>query len=387
VPTVTLVVVSDHNAEPTTDAEAALLRAVIGYRIVAAVWLAILGVLILAERGTPADRPWRVALTITAVAAWTTVASVISLRDPNRTTTGWFVALDVGGAIGSIVAADWAGTFVFAGGYPLAAVFATLLSRGTVPGMIAAGSLSITAIIRLGTITGATASDTSFVIVYLFAGGAAAWAFSVIRTADRRRAEAEGRLRTEQAERARAEEHAAFASRIHDSVLQTLALIQRDGDDPRRVRQLARRQERELRMTLFGSGAATDEGLREALGAACAEVEEMTGVRASLVMVGDHGGGVEVEALALATREALLNAAKHAGVEEVAVYGEADDGAATVFVRDRGVGFSPAAVGPGRRGIADSIVARMAAVGGSADVTSKPGGGTEVRLAVPWPPT
>jgi signal transduction histidine kinase len=386
VPTVTLVVVSDHNAEPTTDAEAALLRAVIGYRIVAAVWLAILGVLILAERGTPADRPWRVALTITAVAAWTTVASVISLRDPNRTTTGWFVALDVGGAIGSIVAADWAGTFVFAGGYPLAAVFATLLSRGTVPGMIAAGSLSITAIIRLGTITGATASDTSFVIVYLFAGGAAAWAFSVIRTADRRRAEAEGRLRTEQAERARAEEHAAFASRIHDSVLQTLALIQRDGDDPRRVRQLARRQERELRMVLFGSTSSA-EGLRDALAAACAEVEEMTGVRASFVMVGDHGGGVEVEALVLATREALLNAAKHAGVEDVAVYGEADDETATVFVRDRGVGFSPAGVGPGRRGIADSIVARMAAVGGSADIASKPGGGTEVRLAVPWTPT
>jgi signal transduction histidine kinase len=386
VPTVTLVVVSDHNAEPTTDAEAALLRAVIGYRIVAAVWLAILGVLILAERGTPADRPWRVALTITAVAAWTTVASVISLRDPKRTTTGWFVALDVGVAIGSIVAADWAGTFVFAGGYPLAAVFATLLSRGTVPGMIAAGSLSITAIIRLGTITGATASDTSFVIVYLFAGGAAAWAFSVIRTADRRRAHAEALLRAEQAERARAEERADLASRVHDSVLQTLALIQRDGDDERRVRQLARRQERELRMVLFGS-TSNAEGLRDALAAACAEVEEMTGVRASFVMVGDHGGGVEVAALVLATREALLNAAKHAGVEEVAVYGEADDETATVFVRDRGVGFSPAGVGPGRRGIADSIVARMAAVGGSADIASKPGGGTEVRLAVPWTPT
>jgi signal transduction histidine kinase len=208
----------------------------------------------------------------------------------------------------------------------------------------------------------------------------------VIRTADRRRAEAEGRLRTEQAERARAEEHAAFASRIHDSVLQTLALIQRDGDDPRRVRQLARRQERELRMVLFGSTSSA-EGLRDALAAACAEVEEMTGVRASFVMVGDHGGGVEVEALVLATREALLNAAKHAGVEDVAVYGEADDETATVFVRDRGVGFSPAGVGPGRRGIADSIVARMAAVGGSADIASKPGGGTEVRLAVPWTPT
>jgi signal transduction histidine kinase len=185
----------------------------------------------------------------------------------------------------------------------------------------------------------------------------------------------------ERTARIRSEERAEVAARVHDSVLQTLALIQKEAGDPKRVAALARRQERELRGWLFGSYGAGS--LSGAIEDAAAEVEELHGVRVEIASSGNAPLDDDLRALVLAAREAMANAAKFAGADEVSVYAEVDAETASVFVRDRGVGFDRAAVPPERRGLADSIEARMQRHGGSARISSKPGEGTEVELTLP----
>src|SRR5437763_5877537 len=195
------------------------------------------------------------------------------------------------------------------------------------------------------------------------------------RLAHERDAERSARIRTE--------ERADLAARVHDSVLQTLALIQRHADDPRRAAAYARRQERELRSWLYGDRELAEESLSTLLAAAAADVEELHGVRVELASAGDAPAGDGVRAVALAAREAMTNAAKHSGAEEIDVYAEATDDRVAVFVHDRGAGFDPAAVPADRRGIADSIVRRIERAGGKATVSSTPAEGTEVELSVP----
>ena len=186
----------------------------------------------------------------------------------------------------------------------------------------------------------------------------------------------------ERAARIRTEERADVAGRIHDSVLQTLALIQRHAAEPRRVASLARRQERELRGWLYADRPLGDDGfsLVAALSAAAADVEELHGVRVEIASSGDAAPD---NALVLAAREAMTNAAKFAGVGEIDVYAEVGEDEIAVFVRDRGVGFDREAVPEDRLGIRESIEGRLERAGGGATVTSPPGGGTEVELRLP----
>jgi len=194
------------------------------------------------------------------------------------------------------------------------------------------------------------------------------------------------RLAAERAERVRSQERAEMAAHLHDSVLQTLALMQKRADDPRAVATLARRQERELRAWLSGAPAARpDERLADALRAAAEEVEEGFGVPVEAVIVGDRELDDRCRALVAAAREALVNAAKHAPGEPISLYAEATDGRVEAFVRDRGPGFDPDAVPPDRRGVRESIVGRMASHGGRAEVRSAPGAGTEVELVLEDP--
>jgi signal transduction histidine kinase len=191
-------------------------------------------------------------------------------------------------------------------------------------------------------------------------------------------------LASERAERIRSQERAELAAHLHDSVLQTLTLMQKRAGNAREVAALARRQERELRSWLF-DGAERRDGasLAAALEAAGAEVEDAHGVAIEVVSVGDRRIDPQGEALIAATREALTNAAKFAGdAGAIAVYAEMDRERAQVFVRDRGEGFEPAAVPADRRGLRESIIGRMARNGGSATVRSSPGEGTEVELVI-----
>lgn len=187
----------------------------------------------------------------------------------------------------------------------------------------------------------------------------------------------------ERLERIRVEERADMAARIHDSVLQTLALVQREADDPKRVAALARRQERELRSWLYGDPDAPGDTLRRALEEQLTDVEELHGVRVEIVQSGDRPLDEHLHALVLAAREAVANAAVHAGVDEVSVYVDVGPSEVTAYVRDRGSGFDRDAVPADRRGLAESIEARMTRHGGTAAVRSTPGEGTEIELRLP----
>jgi signal transduction histidine kinase len=188
--------------------------------------------------------------------------------------------------------------------------------------------------------------------------------------------------------RARAEERADMAARVHDSVLQTLALIQRRADQPQQVIQLARAQERELRSWLFeGAGPAGPAETRFAAGIerVQAEVEALHGLTVDTVVVGDCDLDDDLRAMLAAGREALVNAAKWSGATTLSLYGEVTSDKVWVFVRDRGVGFDLGAVGEDRKGIAESIKGRMSRHGGSVDIRSAPGEGTEVALSMAVP--
>lgn len=194
-------------------------------------------------------------------------------------------------------------------------------------------------------------------------------------------------LVVERQARARAEERAEVAARVHDSVLQTLALIQRRSDQPQQVVQLARAQERELRSWLFegaspGPASVQDATFASGVNRIQSEVETLHGVPIEVVLVGDCDLDEGLRSLLAAGREAATNAAKWSGAPTLSLFGEVEPRAVSLFVRDRGVGFDPAAVGGDRKGISESIRGRMARHGGTVAIRSSPGAGTEVALTM-----
>jgi signal transduction histidine kinase/phage shock protein PspC (stress-responsive transcriptional regulator) len=190
-------------------------------------------------------------------------------------------------------------------------------------------------------------------------------------------------LAEERRQRIRSEERAEMAAHLHDSVLQSLALIQRSSS-PQEMVALARGQERELRAWLYGrSGPSAHDLLSTAIEEMAGRVERLHHVKVEAVVVGDCRVDEPVLGLVQAAGEAAMNAARHAGVETVSVYVEVEPEQVTAFVRDQGKGFEPAAVPRDRRGIAESITGRMERAGGTAAVDSAPGEGTEVTLRLP----
>jgi signal transduction histidine kinase/phage shock protein PspC (stress-responsive transcriptional regulator) len=187
-------------------------------------------------------------------------------------------------------------------------------------------------------------------------------------------------LATERRARIREQERAELAAHLHDSVLHTLALIQRNVDDPREVHRLARSQERELRTWLYRPPLHQESDFGRALERIVGDVEDAHGVTIELVVVGEGGIDDGLSAMLQAAREAMVNAAKHAQSEAISVYAEIEAAKVTVFVRDRGAGFDPAAVPSDRLGVKESIIGRMERHGGQAIVRTSPGAGTEVRL-------
>jgi signal transduction histidine kinase len=191
-------------------------------------------------------------------------------------------------------------------------------------------------------------------------------------------------LASERAERIRSQERAELSAHLHDSVLQTLTLVQKRADDPREVAALARRQERELREWLAGDGhRPSDKSFARALRALAEKIEDDHRVAVDVVVVGDCDLDERVDAVLGAAHEALLNAAKHApDPGPIRVYAEVGDTGIEVYVRDRGPGFELDAVPGDRRGVRESILGRMKRGGGSAEVRSIEGGGTEVGLMI-----
>jgi len=246
---------------------------------------------------------------------------------------------------------------------PVRVIVGTLFVAGAVAGFLAANE-SLDAIRDLG-----------IALLAAFIGIAMLFGPWLWRLADQ--------LTTERRERIRQEERAELAAHLHDSVLQTLALIQRSADQPQRMVALARRQERELRAWLFDAPTTSDATLAAAVGAIAEEVEALHATTVEVVTVGDAPLDERGHALIGALREATINAAKHSGSPSVDLYLEVEDREVIAFVRDRGRGFDPAAVAEDRRGIRHSIVGRLERHGGTATILSDTGTGTEVELRVP----
>ncbi|OHX05715.1 ATPase [Micromonospora sp. WMMB235] len=190
-------------------------------------------------------------------------------------------------------------------------------------------------------------------------------------------------LRSEREGRIREQERAELAAMVHDQVLHTLALIQRNASDVKTVQRLARGQERSLRNWLYKPAASPTERFAAALEQAAAEVEDTFAITVEVVVVGDRETDERVGAIVAAAREALVNAARHAGVQTVSLYAEVEPEQVSVFVRDRGKGFDPDTVENHRHGVRGSIIGRMKRHGGRAEIRSEPGEGTEVRLILP----
>ena len=194
-------------------------------------------------------------------------------------------------------------------------------------------------------------------------------------------------LTGEREARVRIEERAHVAAHLHDSVLQTLTLIERAAGDEAAVVRLARTQERELRQWLFdpdyvkdGDSSSFTTMLRHLEN----EIENDYGVRVELVMVGDRETNDAVTAIVAAGREAAINAARWSGAESISIYGEVEPTMISLFVRDQGSGFDVSAVPADRRGITLSISQRIAHFGGKAVIKSTVGVGTEIELSIPW---
>lgn len=196
-------------------------------------------------------------------------------------------------------------------------------------------------------------------------------------------------LAAERAARIRSQERAELAAHLHDSVLQTLTLMQKRASDPREVSALARRQERELRDWMTGAERRSDQkSIAAALRSTAEAIEDDHRVAIELVVVGDAPVDERAEAVLAASREAMLNAARHAPEPgPIRVYAEVGEGSIEVFVRDRGPGFELDSVPEDRHGVRESIVGRMERAGGRAEVRSSPGGGTEIGIRIDRPET
>jgi signal transduction histidine kinase len=189
-------------------------------------------------------------------------------------------------------------------------------------------------------------------------------------------------LGEERRDRIRSEERSELAAHLHDSVLQTLALIQRNAGSPRKMASLARRQERELRTWLYGPATAGPGRLEAAVQTMADAIEETHEVSVEVVVVGDCALDDQTNAVVHACREAATNASRHSGAGEISVYIECEPGQVTAFVRDRGKGFDLQAQHAGR-GIADSIRGRIERHGGSVAITTALGEGCEVQISMP----
>ena len=192
-----------------------------------------------------------------------------------------------------------------------------------------------------------------------------------------------GQLRAEREARIREQERAELAAMVHDQVLHTLALIQRSAGDTKTVQRLARGQERTLRNWLYKPTGSPGERFAAALEEVAGEVEDTYAIAVETVVVGDLAVDERVGAVVAASREALVNAARHAKVQTVSLYAEVEPEQISVFVRDRGAGFDPSTVDEHRHGVRGSIVGRMQRHHGRAEIRSEPGEGTEVRLTLP----
>ena len=362
------------------DLEPILLRIAAGARVVGAAWVGILVISAYLVASEDMERPWLPISVAAAVGGWSMLSVGWSGSRPERLVANSTLIVDTGLGSAALIATALTGVGVptYSGGLPLIVV-AVAAIRGRRQAWTAAIVMAtVTLVVRPGGVGEAVGS------IVLYAAGAAifTWIVRLLRTSDTRRRDADELRRSAEAAAARAEERVEISRHLHDSVLQTLALIQRRADSAAEVTVLARQQERELREWLFGV-APVEGSFSSALGSIASDVEVRYSVPVEVVMSGDEPLTEAGMALVAAAGEAITNAAAHSGADVVSVFGEVADGALRVYVRDRGRGFDPEHLPEDRLGVRESIIGRVNGRKGRATVRSEPGWGTEWRLEVP----
>jgi signal transduction histidine kinase len=355
--------------------DATLRRVAVIFRLLGWAWMFMLGIVTLASDKDAT--PGVVIVAMAVVTLWTG-GTLLAARRHETLSANWYVIADGIVAMVALLSSTAAGAEdFFHGGYPMSwlgvAAYAWGL-RGAVSGSVVLAVEQAVVEFLADKPAVPIAGSVTFIVFATVAG----WGFSALRVADRERLEARTKLAAEQQRRARYEERAELANRLHDSVLQTLIALRREAGDQRQVRYLARRQERELRETIDEYRSPYEHSLRAALLRHCGEIEDLYKVEVDAVIRGDAGADGRYEVVAGAAREALNNAAKHSGRIDIDLYADLSAASVEIFVRDRGSGFDPS-LKPGR-GLEHSMARPIEAAGGTVEVVSAPGSGTEVAI-------
>lgn len=366
--------------QPANDLEPILLRIAAGARVVGAAWVGILVFSAYLVAREAMDRPWLPIIVAAVVGVWSMISVGWSSSNPARLLTASTLAVDVALGAGALVATAFTGAGVptYSGGLPLIVVaVASIRGRNE-----AWGVATVMTVVTLAVRPGGAAEAVGSIVLYAASAAIFTWIVRTLRSSDLRRREADEKRSTAEAARARAEERVEISRHLHDSVLQTLALIQRRAESAGEVTVLARKQERELRDWLFGA-SPVDGSFAAALNAAAADIEQRHAVPMEVVTSGDGALTDDAVALVAAAGEAMSNAAVHSGADVVTVFGEVTDELFRVYVRDRGRGFDPERLPSDRLGVRESIMGRVTGHSGQATVRSESGWGTEWRLEVP----
>jgi signal transduction histidine kinase len=269
------------------------------------------------------------------------------------------------------------------GGYPISFLFVVAYATSLRWTMVAAVVVTFYSaffheLMGMGAMR--TVGSIQFLVVGLIAG----WAFDTLRNREDLRLEAERNLRAQQEKSALHEERASTASRLHDSVLQTLQMLRMNADDPTEVRYLARRQERELRQMIDEYRSPYDRSFRAELLGARDRVEDICRVEIEAVIRDDAEIDPALTAMVAVAHEAMINAGKHSGSTQIHLYSEIANQMVKVNVRDRGRGFADGTQ-PDQDKLRESLNGRITSFGGHVHIESAAGNGTDVAITLPRP--
>jgi len=368
------------NSVRVVPIETVLLRIVLAFRVLGFVWMVLL-VIGAFLTDDSADRS--VVVAMTALAGTWTLVTIWMARSPDRIKSPWFAVADLLVAIVVANISFWAGAESnLYGGYPISSI-AVVAYASDLKWTLGAGVvLFLNQWIGMEAEGSSPLTDQLGSVVFLVYAAIVGYGFDLIRERDAMRRAAQEELEAQRLQEIRNMEQRLLADQLHDSVLQTLHAIRVDPSDPDQVSFLARTQENELRRTIRTFRSSFEQPFITAMFAARDDIEELYRAEIDMVCAFDAEMTVELNGLVEATREAMINAAKHSGSDVIIVHCAHEGGHLTVLVRDRGHGFDPDGDTDGS-GIANSIVRRMQKLGGTATVQSTEEFGTEVELSLP----
>jgi signal transduction histidine kinase len=346
------------------------------FRILGWIWLMVLAVLT-ALVDDNASVPV-VTGAATLATAWTGL-TLWAAGSSNQIGARWFVVADLVVALVIGAASTIAGAEdLFHGGYPVSTLAISAYRYGLrgalFSSIVLTAEQAVVHLVDGRSFVGLVGSIVFIVFAVILGAG-----FDALRAQERRLLVTRDELDEANAAEARHSERLELANRLHDTVLQTLGALRRDADDPRQVRYLARRQERQLKRTISEYRSPYAHSARAALQGICDEVEDVYRIEIDAVVRGDADVNTCCEAVLAATQEALVNAAKHSGADKIDLYAELRSDRTQIFVKDRGRGFDPETSATDS-GLNHSLIDRVQAVGGAVTLSTSPNGGTEVAI-------